>query len=159
VDEDARFIADLANDWELASRLARLPHPYGLEDARWFLANIVPVETVWAIQSRADDVLMGFVGLTPGGPGQAELGYWLGRKYWGQGFMTEAASPVVAYGFDHLGLQVLTAGWFQDNPTSGRVLQKVGFQPVGYGERSSSVSEKPRPTMEMKLERPTSHGV
>jgi RimJ/RimL family protein N-acetyltransferase len=151
---DAEAIAEVANDWEVASRLGRLPHPYGVEDARWFLENIVPGEIVWAIQNRSENVLMGLAGLTPGGPGQAELGYWLGRGYWGAGFMTEAAGPVVAYGFEHLGLQMLTASWFRENPASGRVLEKVGFQRVGHGERSSGVSEEPRPTVEMKMEPP-----
>jgi RimJ/RimL family protein N-acetyltransferase len=155
VEGDAAAIAEVANDWELASRLARLPHPYRVEDAHWFIANIVPVEIVWAIQRRADRVLMGIIGLTPGRPGQAELGYWLGRRYWGSGFMTEAASHVVAYGFELLRLQVLTTSWFKESPASGRVLEKLGFQQVRYGERLSSVSEEPRPAVEMKLEFPT----
>ena len=61
--EDAGAIAALANDWEVARRLTRLPHPYTLEDAVFFLEEIVPKELVWIIESPAE--LLGVAGLTP----------------------------------------------------------------------------------------------
>jgi RimJ/RimL family protein N-acetyltransferase len=64
-----------------------------------------------------------------------EFGYWYGRAYWRQGYATEAASAVMRHTFDDMGAQALTAGWFVDNPASGRVLQKLGFVPTGTIQR------------------------
>ncbi len=64
-----------------------------------------------------------------------ELGYWLGRPYWSQGFATEVARELLAFSFRNLRLDEVEAGWFHDNPASGRVLEKVGFRPDGTGQR------------------------
>ncbi|MCP3138115.1 GNAT family N-acetyltransferase [Pyxidicoccus xibeiensis] len=53
----------------------------------------------------------------------AELSYWLGRAYWGQGLATEAAVALVRYGFETLGLASLRANCFSRNPSSRRVLE------------------------------------
>ena len=63
-----------------------------------------------------------------------EFGYWLGKPYWGQGYATEAGGRVVAFAFEELKAERLNAGWFHDNPASGRVLAKLGFRPAGEGE-------------------------
>ena len=57
----------------------------------------------------------------------AELGYWLGVPYWGQGYCTEAASRAIAYGFESLNLHRIYASHLTRNPASGRVLQKIGM--------------------------------
>ncbi len=56
-----------------------------------------------------------------------EIGYLLGRRYWGHGYATEVARALVAYGFDGLGLRQLYAIVSLDNPRSRRVLEKAGF--------------------------------
>jgi len=63
------------------------------------------------------------------------LGYWIGKPYWGRGFATEAARRVARFTFDELGAERLAAGWFDDNPASGRVLRKLGFQDAGSEEK------------------------
>ena len=64
-----------------------------------------------------------------------ELGYWLGRPYWGMGYATEAAAQVVAFAFRNLRAERVWAGWFFDNPASGRVLEKLGFRANGADQR------------------------
>jgi [ribosomal protein S5]-alanine N-acetyltransferase len=66
-----------------------------------------------------------------------EFGYWLGRRYWGRGYATEAARRALAFAFTELNAERLTAGWFHDNPASGRVLEKLGFVADGMDERVS----------------------
>ncbi len=61
--------------------------------------------------------------------GLFELGYWLGRPFWGHGYATEAARKLAGFAFSRLKATQLTAGYFHDNPASGRVLEKVGFAP------------------------------
>jgi RimJ/RimL family protein N-acetyltransferase len=89
-EEDLPSIVKHANDWEVARRLGRMPHPHTMDDARFFLEKVVPNELTWAITSRADDIFIGAIGLAPGVPGGvAELGYWLWRRFWGNGFATQ----------------------------------------------------------------------
>ncbi len=58
-----------------------------------------------------------------------EIGYLLNEKFWGQGIMTEAMKAIIKYGFDDLGLKVITAGYFEPNIASGKVQAKCGLKP------------------------------
>jgi RimJ/RimL family protein N-acetyltransferase len=151
---DVASIVELANDWDVVRRLGRLPHPYGLADARYFLEAVVPRELCWAITDRTARAVLGVVGLRPEGDA-AELGYWLGRRHWGQGIATEAAAAVVRTAFDDLGLARLVAGHFADNPASGRVLGKLGFVETGRGERPCQALGRSVPSVELELPAPT----
>ena len=83
---------------------------------------------MFAMVRRADDALVGAVGLEINQRhGRAELGYWVGKLYWNQGYCTEAARAAVRHGFEVLGLRRIHAFHFRRNPTSGRVMQKVGM--------------------------------
>ena len=62
---------------------------------------------------------------------KAELGYWVGKPFWGRGYATEAAGSIVDFGFDQLGLNRITAGHMVRNPASGRVMQKIGMREEG----------------------------
>ena len=78
-----------------------------------------------------------FIGMCGVHPSQDwEIGYWLGRPFWGRGYATEACGRAVAWAFDELKAETLNAGWFHDNPASGRVLTKLGFRAAGEEERS-----------------------
>jgi ribosomal-protein-alanine N-acetyltransferase len=150
--EDAGTIAALANDWEVASRLTRLPHPYTLEDAVFFLEEIVPTELVWTIESARE--IVGVAGLTPDADaGTLELGYWLGRAFWGQGFGTEAAGIVLDYAFGLAATSVVTAGCFTDNVRSLRVLRKLGFAIKGESLRFCLAQQRELPHYDMALTR------
>jgi RimJ/RimL family protein N-acetyltransferase len=152
---DADAIVGIVGDREVARRLARVPHPYGPDDARFFLEQVVPAEWVWAITVRGSDELVGAVGLTPdGGEPTAELGYWLSPRHWGSGITTEAASAVVSFGFEALGLPYLTSGWFEDNRASGRVLEKLGFVETGGAMRMCMAANCEVRAIAMQLARP-----
>jgi [ribosomal protein S5]-alanine N-acetyltransferase len=78
-------------------------HPYGEEDAQFFLDIIVRNEWVWAIIWRTSGELVGMIGLTPeAGHDAAELGYYVDRRHWGIGIATEAAKAVVYHGIHAL---------------------------------------------------------
>ena len=130
--DDANDIIRLANDFDVARRLTRMPHPYGPGDARYFIEQVLPDEAVWALIRKADGAFMGVISLMPRGKeGTPTVGYWLGRDYWGQGYMTEAAKEVVRFAFETLKLPHLRSGHFADNAGSAAVLGKLGFVPVG----------------------------
>jgi RimJ/RimL family protein N-acetyltransferase len=151
---DVEAIVSVVGDWEVARRLARVPHPYGPEDAYFFLDHVVPNEWVWAITLKGNNTLIGAVGLTPeADKDSAELGYWLSPMHAGQGIATEAASAVVQFGFGNLCLPLVTSGYFEENQASGRVLRKLGFVETGPGERSSVAAGGIVPSIEMELPR------
>ncbi|PTQ07788.1 GNAT family N-acetyltransferase [Sphingomonas oleivorans] len=136
--EDAPALAAAIADEAIVTKLSRVPWPYRLEDAEAFLgasqpadasANDLPRFLIW-LRTHGAPKLIGGIGLQRTETG-AELGYWIVRDYWGLGFATEAARAVVALADESLRLPTLEAGHFVDNPASGRVLQKLGFQPTG----------------------------
>jgi ribosomal-protein-alanine N-acetyltransferase len=65
---------------------------------------------------------------------RAELGYWLAPALWNKGLMTEAASAVMRFAFEKIGLHKVTTRCFVDNAASRRVIEKVGFRFVGRAE-------------------------
>lgn len=130
--EDAPRIAELGGDWDVASMTARMPYPYTPEAALQWIDAIDPGEEIYGIEHNGE--LIGVTGYTPA-PDQpfAEVGYWLGKDYWGFGFATEAAQAVVDHCFRREGFKKLTCGHFADNPASARVIAKLGFRQIGSG--------------------------
>jgi RimJ/RimL family protein N-acetyltransferase len=136
VEQDAAAIISIAGDWEVARRLARVPHPYTDADVRFFLDHVVPNEPTWAILCRHTRRLIGMIGLAPSPDRRsAELGYYIARDHWGRGIATEAALTIVRVGLESFGFLKLTSGYHADNPASGRVLAKLGFTIVGTSSR------------------------
>jgi RimJ/RimL family protein N-acetyltransferase len=133
--EDAKTVAALVNDRRIAENVARIPHPYKKSDADSFIAgaNKPGGEAVFLITLH-DETIIGACGLMMQDREQTpELGYWLGVKYWGQGYATEALHAVIDYAFTDLGYPALTAAARVTNPLSRRVLEKCGFQWTGVG--------------------------
>ena len=82
-----------------------------------------------AVILKEDGRLMGLCGLfrVSWEHMQAELIYWLGKEFWGKGYMTEAARRMVQFGFEELGLERISAGCFVRNKASARIIEKLGF--------------------------------
>ena len=128
---DAPRVAELAGDWDVASQTARIPYPYSLVAADQWISEIDEGEFVRAVLHERR--LIGAVGLVPGEDRSAEIGYWIGKPYWGHGFATEAARALVNHAFKTLGYRRLTCGHFVDNPASAKVIAKLGFTRTGKG--------------------------
>ena len=79
---------------------------------------------------RARAILVGSCGLGRRASGAVELGYWIGRLFWGRGIATEAGLALIDIA-RALGLGRIEASHFVDNPASGRVLEKLGFESTG----------------------------
>ncbi len=132
--QDAPALQRGLADEGIVRNLARVPWPYGLDDARAFLASERrPDEASLLIFRRtgADPELIGSIGFARGSDGERELGYWIARPHWGRGYATEAGRAVVDIAHNALRLPRLKAAHFMDNPASGRVLHKLGFRPTG----------------------------
>lgn len=86
--------------------------------------------------------------------GEAELGYWIGKPYWGAGLATAAARDTVAFAFGPLQLRALQAVCLEDNPASLRVLAKLGFVPTGRVLWDLPKWPAPRTSVVLRLARP-----
>jgi ribosomal-protein-alanine N-acetyltransferase len=134
---DAGDVQRLAGDFAVADTTLAIPYPYedGMAE-RWIetLADEFAAgrQAVLAVADRATATLVGAIGLILRTEhSRAELGYWIGRPFWGRGYATEAAAAVLGYGFETLGLHRMYACHFARNPASGRVLEKVGMRREG----------------------------
>jgi [ribosomal protein S5]-alanine N-acetyltransferase len=118
---------------EVAANTLRIEHPYTAEHAKQFLARIeADREVRLAVTLRTDGCLIGGVGLRlVEDHQQAELGYWLGVPYWGNGYATEGAREMLRYGFEVLKLHRIFASYFKGNEASGRILKKLGMHHEG----------------------------
>jgi RimJ/RimL family protein N-acetyltransferase len=134
--DDAPDLAAAIAHESVAMKLARLPWPYTVDDARWFLGlERVEQEANFLIFARTggEPRLVGGIGLHDQ-EGELEIGYWLSPPYWGLGFATEAGRAVIEIARHSLRVSKLVSGHFVDNPASGRVLRKLGFKPTGRFE-------------------------
>ncbi len=112
----------------------RFPHPYTRADGEAFLAGrVVDLDgPVLAIEIAGE--ACGSVAVRPGQGERAhgaELGYWLGRRHWGQGHMTRIVAAYLDWVVPALRLQRVEASVLDGNPASARVLEKNGFQEEG----------------------------
>lgn len=131
--EDAPALAAAIADQAIVRNLAVVPWPYTLRDAEAFLASprdpVLPSLLIFERTGGAPR-LVGSCGLGRRPSGAVELGYWIARLSWGRGFATEACAALIDIARS-LGLSRLEASHFVDNPVSGRVLEKLGFEPTG----------------------------
>ncbi len=130
--EDWEEILALISDRSVVMNLATAPWPYTAEDARAYIARpqvkLLPHFFV-TLPTAEGAKLIGSIGLGRDGE-DIELGYWIARDHWGQGYATEAARAVLGLA-KMLGHRRVVADHFADNPASGRVLMKAGFRPTG----------------------------
>jgi RimJ/RimL family protein N-acetyltransferase len=131
--EDSRSLAEAIADFGIIANLATAPWPYRLRDAEAFLAAPRdPVLPTFLIFERTDGEprLVGSCGFGRRPSGAIEMGYWIARCNWGRGFATESGSALIEIA-RALRLPAIEASHFLDNPASGRVLEKLGFEPTG----------------------------
>jgi [ribosomal protein S5]-alanine N-acetyltransferase len=135
--EDAPNVQRLVGEWEVARTLLRVPHPYEDGMAQEWIATHRPAyeageRVTWAVTLREEGSLVGSITLHLHPlHDNAELGYWIGKPYWGCGYATEAVEEVVRYGFEDLGLHRIHANHLGSNPASGKVMKKVGMSLEG----------------------------
>lgn len=134
VDSDADALTVYMKERNLPRNLGRAPFPYARSDAEAFIANAKKNrqsgrEYAFAIQLK-DGPLIGCAGVTAY-EFAWELGYWIGKPHWGKGYVTEAARGVLNWTEQTQQSTAFMAGHYQDNPASGKVLEKLGFTPVG----------------------------
>ena len=142
---DARDIGpiqQLAGAAEIAENTF-VPHPYPPDAAsefvklcqeRWALDEAY----VFAIIDIGMDAFVGTIGIHLDATHNcADVGYWIGKPYWGRGLATAALRLVIKFGFEKLHLNRIEAGHFSENPASGRVMEKASMRYEGVRRQSA----------------------
>jgi len=123
---------------QIVRNLTAAPHPYSFIDAtNWFAG----VNASWGVKSFTFGIyekphaerLIGVIELNhllAVAHPRPTLGYWLALEHWGQGLMSEAVGALLAFAFERLNAPAVEATFLEENPASGRVMEKTGFQPV-----------------------------
>lgn len=134
---DAGRIARLLNNFAVSGKLARVPYPYTLGDAEWWLgtwrADKPPGETGFIVELPGEG-LIGHCGFHPD-EHETVIGYWLGEPFWNRGFMSEAAAAAIEWYFATAGADRVGSGAFAFNKASLAVQDKLGFVPIGSGKK------------------------
>ena len=127
-EDDVQALYDYSKDEPVGRNAGWKPHESLQESDDILHLVFLDQPSVWAIERRSDGRLIGSIGLITDCARQygsaRSLGYALGVGYWGRGYMTEAVRAVVRFGFDRMGLDLISATCYPDNPGSRRVLEK-----------------------------------
>ncbi|WP_442755085.1 GNAT family N-acetyltransferase [Methylocystis sp. JAN1] len=135
---DAEAISTRAGDPEVAAQTANIPHPYNIRDAEQFIRRARAenesgqgLVLALAFKRQPHDAI-GMIGAHGSNfRGTAGMGYWLGREFWGQGLMTEAARVFIDLIFGVTSLAEIVSDALPDNLASRRVQEKLGFTSLG----------------------------
>lgn len=135
--DDAASVAAMAGDEAVAAMTLLIPHPYVVRDATDWIATheesfASGKSAQFAITERASGALAGSIGIefVPR-HAKAEIGYWVGREFWGRGFASEAGRAVVRWAFEERGVERVESFCFTNNAASARVLEKIGLRREG----------------------------
>tara|TARA_R110002110_G_scaffold12704_9_gene60659 strand:- start:713 stop:1309 length:597 start_codon:yes stop_codon:yes gene_type:complete len=135
---DTTRLTTLANNWNVAAMLSRMPFPYTQEMAVEWIGKQAAIcaggeEFCYGLDLDGD--FIGTCGVQAHADGTHELGYWVGEPYWNRGFASEAARAVTAAAVAAFGADTMISGHFTENHPSGRVLTKLGFRYTGEEHR------------------------
>ena len=129
---DATAVARLVGQFDVSRWLTAVPYPYSVEDAETFISDSDPD---WRFGIEVEGNIAGLISI------QTQFGFWLGKPYWGRGFMSEAAQAVIDEWFLSDGGTVYS-GYFVDNRRSSAVLRKIGFRPAAIVQEHSLAKGK-----------------
>jgi len=145
---DASDMQRYAGDFDVASMTLSIPHPYDYDMAVEWIQSIHErsedaTQFTYAIIRREDNQLIGACGFDLNGEHRkAEIGYWIGQPYRGNGYATESARRLIQFCFEDLNLNRVEACYFAINPASRRVMEKAGMTYEGT-LRQSIIREIP----------------
>jgi len=143
--KDATSIIENINNINISKWLLVVPYPYKKKDALFWIkssqkkAKEKPKKDYpFGIELKETRKIIGGIGLHKVDKyhGKADLGYWLGQKYWRKGYGSEALEKLIDLAFNKLKLRKLEAGVFAGNPSSGKLLEKYGFKQEGYKRKT-----------------------
>ena len=133
-DTDAEAMYTYARDPEVGPPAGWPPHK-NVEESLSVIRNVLSGPESYAICFKGTDVPIGCIDLKlkdrtdlTDRDDECELGYWLGKPFWGRGIMPEAAREILRHAFLDLGMQKVWCAYYDGNDKSKRVQEKVGFR-------------------------------
>ena len=136
-ESDAEALFKYASDPDVGPRAGWPPHK-SVEESLQIIQTVFNTPTMWAVELKETGEAIGCVGYLPASVSnlqipddQCEVGYWIGKPYWGRGLCTEALRLVIDYCFNVKHFTILWGDFFPSNPASGRVMTKCGFVDTG----------------------------
>ena len=131
---DADSLYEYAKDPEVGPVAGWPPHK-STEESLDVIRNVLNGAECYAICEKGSNKAIGSIELILNGhttkakrDDECELGYWLGKPFWGRGYMPEAAKEMLRHGFEELGMKTVWCGYYDGNRKSKRVQEKLGFQ-------------------------------
>lgn len=132
-EEDAEELYKYASDPDVGP-IAGWPVHTSIGNSRDIIRNVLSVPETYAVCLKDDGKAIGSIGLKLGGStdmtdrdDECELGYWIGKPFWGMGLIPEAARELLRYAFEEIGMRAVWCGYYDGNEKSKRVQQKLGF--------------------------------
>lgn len=132
-EDDAESLYKYASDPDVGYP-AGWPAHTSVENSREIIKAVLSVPETYAVCLKEGGEAIGSVGLKPAGvtdlterEDECELGYWVGKPFWGQGVIPEAATAILNHAFNTLGMRAVWCGYYDGNAKSRRVQEKLGF--------------------------------
>ena len=130
---DAASLFEYAKDPDVGPIAGWPPHK-SVEESLDVIRNVLNGEECYAICEKGSNRAIGAIELMLKGhtnrlkrDDECELGYWLGKPFWGRGYMPEAARELIRRGFEDIGMNTIWCGYYEGNQKSKSVQEKVGF--------------------------------
>ena len=137
---DAGEMLKYASDPDVGPITGWPPHK-NIEESRFVIENVLNGSEAYAICLKEDNKAIGAIelrlnGHTDLGSGEdeCELGFWLGKPFWGRGIMPEASRELLRHAFEDLGMSKVWCGYYDGNSKSKRAQEKIGFKFQGIKE-------------------------
>ena len=133
-DSDAEYLYKYASDPDVGPIAGWPPHQ-SIEESRNVISNVLNGKEAYAICLKTDGKAVGAIELKLNGhtdmtdrDDECEMGYWIGKPFWGLGIMPEAAREMLRHAFEDIGMTRVWCGYYEGNTKSKRVQEKVGFR-------------------------------
>lgn len=131
-EHDAEALYKYASDPDIGPPAGWPPHT-SVENSREIIRTVFSVPETYAVCLK-DGSPIGSIGLKLNGStdmtnrdDECELGYWIGKPFWGQGMIPEASRALLRHAFEDLGMRAVWCGYYEGNQKSKRVQEKLGF--------------------------------
>ena len=129
-EDDADELYKYASDPDIGLPAGWQPHT-SVENSLEIIRNILTAPETYAVCLKTDVKPIGSIGLHRNDLAEAddeyELGYWIGKQFWGQGLIPEASREILRYAFEDLKMSLIWCGYYEGNEKSRRVQEKLGF--------------------------------
>ncbi len=133
-ESDAESLYKYAKDPDIGPMAGWKPHK-SVEESREIIRTVLSKGETYAVCLCSDNMVIGSISLMLNGEtdmtdrdDECELGFWIGKPFWGKGYIPEAAREIIRHGFTELGMNTIWCGYYDGNAKSKRAQEKIGFK-------------------------------